>query len=144
MLSLLPQFGLVAFVVMHQDVWSRYTGGSGAPAWTISAVGFDIHKIEDAGAAWLKGVRGGGHTEDERGLWPCGYQKLAAATVATCFWAGDTFAPKLKIDGVPVQRYLQGRYLKAWEELAKAVGGLEGVIGFQVGISQELTDGPAR
>ncbi|EJD01855.1 glycoside hydrolase family 5 protein [Fomitiporia mediterranea MF3/22] len=132
LLSLLPQFGLVAFVEMHQDVWSRYTGGSGAPAWTVAAVGFDIHKIEDAGAAWLKGVRGGGHTEDERGLWPCGYQKLAAATVATCFWAGDVFAPKLMVEGVPVQKYLQERYLKAWELLASAVGGLEGVIGFEM------------
>ncbi|OCB87310.1 glycoside hydrolase family 5 protein [Sanghuangporus baumii] len=132
LLSLLPEFGLVAFVVMHQDVWSRYTGGSGAPAWTVAEVGFDIHKIEDAGAAWLKGVRGGGHTEDERGLWPCGYQKLAAATVATCFWAGDTFAPKLMVHGISVQQFLQERYLKAWEVLAGTVGRLEGVIGFQM------------
>jgi hypothetical protein len=132
LLSMLPEFGIVAFVEMHQDVWSRYTGGSGAPAWTITAVGFDIRKLEAAGAAWLKGVKGGGHTESERGLWPCGYQKLAAATVATCFWAGDVFAPKLKVDGIPVQQYLQDKYLRAWERLALAVGDLEGVIGFQV------------
>ena len=129
---MLPEFGIAAFVEMHQDVWSRYTGGSGAPAWTVSAVGFDIHKIEMAGAAWLKGVKGGGHVESERGLWPCGYQKLAAATVATCFWAGDVFAPKLKVDGVPIQKYLQDKYFAAWELLAKTVGDLEGVIGFQV------------
>jgi hypothetical protein len=30
----------------------------------------------------LQGVRGGGHVEAERGVWPCGYQKLAAATLA--------------------------------------------------------------
>ncbi|KAI8968778.1 glycoside hydrolase superfamily, partial [Trametes punicea] len=41
LLSMLPQYGLVAFVALHQDVWSRYTGGSGAPAWTLEAVGFD-------------------------------------------------------------------------------------------------------
>lgn len=131
-LSLLPEYGMVAFVSMHQDVWSRYTGGSGAPAWTISAIGLDLHKLEDAGAAWLKGVLGGGHVEAERGLWPCGYQKLGAATMNTCFWAGDTFAPKLKIDGVPVQEYLQTRFLKAWELLARTVGRLDGVLGFQV------------
>ena len=85
LLSLLPQYGLVAFVVVHQDVWSRYTGGSGAPAWTLEAVGFDLHGLEEPGAAWLKGVKGGGHTEDERGLWPCGYQKLAAATMACVY-----------------------------------------------------------
>ena len=81
-LSLFPQYGLTAFVALHQDVWSRYAGGSGAPAWTLEQVGFDLGALEETGAAWLRGVRGGGHTEAERGLWPCGYQKLAAATMA--------------------------------------------------------------
>jgi hypothetical protein len=81
-LSLLPKYGLTAFVSLHQDVWSRYAGGSGAPAWTLEAVGFDLGALEESGAAWLSGVRGGGHVEAERGVWPCGYQKLAAATMA--------------------------------------------------------------
>jgi hypothetical protein len=81
-LLLLPQFGLTAFVALHQDVWSRYAGGSGAPAWTLEHAGFDLYALEESDAAWLRGVRGGGHTEAERGLWPCGYQKLAAATMA--------------------------------------------------------------
>jgi hypothetical protein len=81
-LSLFPQYGLTAFVALHQDVWSRYAGGSGAPAWTLEHVGFDLNALEECGAAWLRGVRGGGHTEAERGLWPCGYQKLAASTMA--------------------------------------------------------------
>ena len=84
-LSLFPQFGLTAFVALHQDVWSRYSGGSGAPAWTLEHAGFDLYGLEDCDAAWLQGVRGGGHSEDERGLWPCGYQKLAAATMAWVF-----------------------------------------------------------
>jgi hypothetical protein len=81
LLSLLPHYGMVALIDMHQDVWSRYSGGSGAPAWTLEAVGFDIHKLEATGAAWLLGMKGGGHGE-EHGIWPCGYQKLAAATMA--------------------------------------------------------------
>ncbi|TDL16620.1 glycoside hydrolase family 5 protein [Rickenella mellea] len=132
LLSLLPQYGLVAFVSMHQDVWSRYTGGSGAPAWTLTSVGFDLTNLEETGAAWLKGVKGGGHSEDERGVWPCGYQKLASATMWTCFWAGDVFAPKLKVDGVGVQGFLQGRFLDAWVVLAKAIGHLDGVLGFEM------------
>lgn len=82
LLSLLPEYGLSAFVVVHQDVWSRYSGGSGAPAWTLENIGFDLHALEESGAAWLLGVKGGGHVEAERGIWPCGYQKLAAATMA--------------------------------------------------------------
>lgn len=80
LLSLLPQYGLLAFVSVHQDVWSRYSGGSGAPAWTLEAVGFDLHALEETAAAWLQGVRGDANAE--RGIWPCGYQKMAAATMA--------------------------------------------------------------
>ncbi|KAJ3490041.1 hypothetical protein NLI96_g1701 [Meripilus lineatus] len=136
LLSLFPEYGISAFVAMHQDVWSRYSGGSGAPSWTLEAVGFDLHALEESGAAWLKGMKGGGHTEDERGLWPCGYQKLAAATMATCFWAGDTFAPKLTAkntrgEEVSIQAYLQESFLEMWELLAKTVGDLPAVIGFE-------------
>ncbi|CCM01373.1 uncharacterized protein FIBRA_03423 [Fibroporia radiculosa] len=137
LLSVLPQYGITAFVVMHQDVWSRYSGGSGSPAWTLETVGFDLHGLEEPGAAWLKGVKGGGHVEEERGLWPCGYQKLAAATMATCFWAGDTFAPKLKVKDangkeISIQAFLQNAFLNMWEVVAKTLGDLEGVLGFEM------------
>ncbi|GJJ07312.1 hypothetical protein Clacol_001513 [Clathrus columnatus] len=140
LLSLLPRFGLVAFVSLHQDVWSRYSGGSGAPAWTLSSVGLSIDALEETGAAWLGGVNGKKYIrEEEKGLWPTGYQKLAAATMHTCFWAGDTFAPKLKISDpkgtasdISIQKMLQNAFLDAWEALVKAVGDLDGVIGFQM------------
>ncbi|KAG8216122.1 glycoside hydrolase family 5 protein [Butyriboletus roseoflavus] len=137
LLSLLPEYGLSAFVVVHQDVWSRYSGGSGAPAWTLENIGFDLHALEESGAAWLLGVKGGGHIEAERGIWPCGYQKLAAATMATCFWAGDTFAPKLKVtapngDIKSVQQYLQDAFLDMYAVVAQTLGGLDGVLGFEM------------
>jgi hypothetical protein len=73
---------MTALVEIHQDVWSRYSGGSGAPAWTLEAVGFKLDTLHDSGAAWLSGVKGGGFVEEERGVWPCGYQRLAASTMA--------------------------------------------------------------
>ncbi|KAF8909720.1 glycoside hydrolase family 5 protein [Gymnopilus junonius] len=137
LLSLLPQYGMTAFVSMHQDVWSRYAGGSGAPAWTLDVVGFDLHAIEDTGGAWLHGQRGGGHVEAERGLWPCGYHKLVASTMSTCFWAGDVYVPKLFVKNVhnqevSIQQFLQNSFLDMWDMVARAVGDLEGVIGFQM------------
>ncbi|THH27123.1 hypothetical protein EUX98_g7072 [Antrodiella citrinella] len=139
LLSLFPAYGLTAFVVLHQDVWSRYSGGSGAPAWTLEAVGFklDVVAMEETQAAWLKGVKGGGHVPQERGLWPCGYQKLAAATMSTCFWAGDTFAPKLRVknqhgEEVSIQTFLQTTFLDMWAVVAKNVGDLPGVLGFEM------------
>lgn len=113
-------------------MWSRYTGGSGAPAWTLLAAGFNLDTLEETGAAWLKGVRNEELSANERGLWPTGYTKLAAATMATLFWGGETFAPKLKVDGANIQAFLQERFLAAWETLAKAVGHLDAVIGFEV------------
>ncbi|KAI0340430.1 glycoside hydrolase family 5 protein [Trametopsis cervina] len=137
LLSLLPEYGMVAFVCCHQDVWSRYSGGSGAPAWTLSTAGFDLDALEETHAAWLKGVKGGGHIEEERGLWPTGYQKLAAATMATCFWAGDTFAPKLKVKNLAgqemsIQSFLQNAFLDMWGMVAKTLGDLDTVIGFEI------------
>ena len=72
---------MTAIVSMHHDVWSRYSGGSGAPAWTLEVVGFDLHALEDAGAAWLQGQRGGGNIATEKSVWPPGYQKLTSSTM---------------------------------------------------------------
>ncbi|KAG6840292.1 hypothetical protein C0991_007685 [Blastosporella zonata] len=137
LLSLLPEYGLTAFVSIHQDVWSRYSGGSGAPAWTLELAGFDLDALEETGAAWLLGVKGGGHKEAEKGVWPTGYTKLAAATMSTLFFAGDTFAPKVKVKDkngelVPIQQFLQNAYLAMSERLAQTVGDLSGVLGFEM------------
>ena len=55
----------------------------------------------------------------------------------TCFWAGDMFASKLKLkaqDGreLSVQQFLQESFLNMWEVVAKTLGDLEAVIGFEV------------
>ena len=51
----------------------------------------------------------------------------------TCFWAGDTFTPKLRVrDGVPIQHFLQDAFLDMWETVVRAVGDLDGVLGFEV------------
>ena len=55
----------------------------------------------------------------------------------TCFWAGDMFAPKLRVKDVEgqevsIQTFLQTAFLNMWKVVAKAVGDLEGVLGFEV------------
>jgi hypothetical protein len=55
------------------------------------------------------------------------------ALCRTCFWAGDTFSPKLRVrDGVPIQRFLQDAFLDMWEVVVRAVGDLDSVLGFEV------------
>ncbi|KAK6852268.1 glycoside hydrolase family 5 [Apiospora arundinis] len=114
LIALMPAYGIKCFVCAHQDVWSRFSGGSGAPGWTFEAAGLDVAAFTDTGAAYV-------HGQDEarrRGLgegaidprepsgpfvWPSGYQKLAASTMATLFWAGDALAPKLKCRRSPIE-----------------------------------------
>ncbi|KAG8959135.1 hypothetical protein FRC05_008056, partial [Tulasnella sp. 425] len=134
-LSLLPQFGMTAFVSMHQDVWSRFSGGSGAPAWTLELAGFDLTALEETGAAYIGGVKVPG-VEVDRGRWPTGYQKLACSTMNTLFWAGETFAPKVLVDRngekVNVQTFLQDAFLDCYDRLVTGLKGVEGIVGFKI------------
>ncbi|EIW69938.1 hypothetical protein TREMEDRAFT_38611 [Tremella mesenterica DSM 1558] len=139
LLKSMRSHGLFAYVAIHQDVWSRYCGGSGAPGWTLEAAGFDLsdngEKLVQTGAAYLDGIRHG-KLEGERGLWPTGYQKLAAATMNTLFWGGETFAPSLRVEhegrSINVQQYLQDHFFDAVDRLASVVADIDNVIGVEL------------
>ena len=60
------EHGLSLFIDPHQDVWSRFTGGDGAPGWTLEAVGFDVDGLVPAGAALVHGL----HDGDEIAFFP--------------------------------------------------------------------------
>lgn len=119
--------GLAVWIDPHQDVWSRFTGGSGAPVWTLEAAGFDASALHDAGAALL-------HHEHERNLlsmlWTTNYGKLAAATMFTLFFAGERFAPQLSIAGENIQHYLQRHYFAALQRVAEKLKDAPNVIGY--------------
>lgn len=52
-------------------------------------------------------------------LWPTNYTKLAAATMFTLFFGGNTFAPNTEYQGQRVQDYLQERYIACFTHLAR-------------------------
>ena len=61
----------------------------------------------------------------------------------TCFWGGNTFTPKLKVknehgEEVSIQTFLQTTFLNMWAVLAKNVGDLPGVLGFEVRLCVSL------
>lgn len=119
--------GLYVFFDCHQDVWSRFTGGSGAPMWTLYAAGMHPKRISSSGVAVL-------HSDalDEQEsrsslefyphmLWTSNYKRLALLTMFTLFFAGEAYFPDLEINGQNIQHYLQLHHINALKHLWLAV-----------------------
>ncbi len=121
------EHGIALFIDPHQDVWSRFSGGDGAPGWTFEVVGLDITKFKETGAAIVHQTHG---DPFPRMIWPTNSGKLAAATMFSLFFGGNDFAPETKVEGVPVQDYLQHHYIEAMVQVAKKLDGLTNVIGY--------------
>jgi len=124
---------IACFVDPHQDVWSRWTGGDGAPAWTLDRVGFDIRTLHASGAAFSHQ----GHILETHGCvplpqmtWASNHHRLACGTMFTLFFAGRDFAPGLEIDGQNVQDFLQGHYIAAMARVAQTLAAEDNVVGF--------------
>lgn len=117
--------GLYVFLESHQDVWSRFSGGSGAPLWTFYAVGLQPTHFHHTEAAILHNdPRFENPTDPEcypKMLWPTNYWRLAALTMFTMFFAGKTYFPHLTLDGVNIQDFLQGHHQNAFSYLSQKV-----------------------
>lgn len=121
------RLGITVYIDPHQDVWSRWTGGDGAPAWTLEKTGFNLKKLHASGAAIL-------HQELPPGPrmvwdWTTNYNRLACATMFSLFYGGNEFAPGIKIDGESVQDYLQGHFIESMSRVASTLKGLSNVCG---------------
>ncbi len=120
-------YGLHLFIDPHQDVWSRFSGGDGAPGWTLEAVGFDLAHFAGNGAAIVHATHG---DPFPKMIWVSNGSKLAAATMFTLFFGGDDFAPETKIEGEPAQAFLQRHYIQAVQQVALRLKDLPNVAGY--------------
>jgi hypothetical protein len=121
------EHGINIFIDPHQDVWSRFTGGDGAPLWTLEIAGFNPQNFSETGAAVVHNTEGDPFPTM---IWGTNNSKLAASTMFTLFFGGKTFAPNLLIDGVNIQDYLQEHYINAIKKIAHRLTGYGNVIGF--------------
>ena len=124
------EHGIALFVDPHQDAWSRWTGGDGAPAWTLEAAGFEPRNLFASGAAILHQELG---SEYPPMVWFSNYDRLACATMWTLFFAGDLYAPgigPIGYEGDSLQNFLQGHYIAAMAKIAQRVGRFPHVVGF--------------
>jgi hypothetical protein len=121
------QFGFNMFIDPHQDVWSRFSGGDGAPGWTLEAIGFDLTHFFETGAAIVHATHG---DPFPKMIWGTNANKLACATMFSLFFGGNDFAPHTKIEGEPVQEYLQRHYFNAIKQVALRLKDRPNVLGY--------------
>jgi Cellulase (glycosyl hydrolase family 5)/Glycoside hydrolase family 5 C-terminal domain len=130
------EFGLYVFIDFHQDVWSRMSGGDGAPGWTFEAAGLDFTKFHAADATHAMQYKydyaSGGRQEDRypQMSWASNSHLPATAIMWTLFFAGRDMAPGLTIEGRNVQDYLQAHYAGAMRAVAERVKDQKHVLGF--------------
>ncbi|KAL4108336.1 hypothetical protein PRIC1_000054 [Phytophthora ramorum] len=124
------EYNMQVYIDPHQDVWSRWTGGDGAPMWTLECIGLEPRNFEATKAALCLETCGLPASKFPKMIWPTNYGKLACATMFTLFWAGKKYAPNCYVDGVQIQEYLQSHYLDALAALATALKGLPNVAGY--------------
>lgn len=121
------EYGFNLFIDPHQDVWSRFSGGDGAPGWTFELLGMDITRFKETGAAIVHQTHG---DPFPRMIWPTNDDKFAAATLFTLFFGGRDFAPNTMIEGVSAQDFLQDHYIASIRKVAEYVGDLPNVVGY--------------
>ena len=134
-LRVAKRYGFYIFMDPHQDVWSRFSGGSGAPMWTLYACGLDPKKFAVTQAALVQNTWSKPE-EYPKMIWATNYTRMACQTIFTLFFGGRHFAPKAIIDGKNIQDYLQDHLVAACKHFAlriREAGDLENdvVIGWE-------------
>ncbi|MFX0040683.1 MAG: cellulase family glycosylhydrolase [Candidatus Heimdallarchaeota archaeon] len=131
-LKMAESYKFYTFIDPHQDVWSRMTGGDGAPGWTFEKVGLDFRKFDAADAALVMQYRykPNNHNSYPPMHWPSNAVRFANGTMWTLFFGGKDFAPSCIIDSKNAQDYLQEHYLNAIKQIALRVKDNHYVIGF--------------
>ncbi|KAL4897733.1 glycoside hydrolase superfamily, partial [Aspergillus ambiguus] len=119
-LRIAKQYHFYVLMDPHQDVWSRLSGGSGAPAWTLYAAGLDPRGFKKTEAALVQNTYDN-PAEFPKMIWSTNYTRLVCQTMFTLFWAGRDFAPKAIINGINIQDYLQGHFIAACKYLAQKI-----------------------
>ena len=129
------EHGFYLFIDFHQDVWSRMSGGDGAPGWTWEAAGLDFTKFHAADAAHVMQYRYdhriGGHQAGYPVMsWAGNYRMPSNGIIWTLFFAGADFAPGAQVSGRNVQHFLQDHYLGSMRAVAERIADLDHVLGF--------------
>lgn len=126
-IAIAKEYGLHVFIDFHQDVWSRFTGGDGAPGWTLEMAGFSLENLEETGACILHDIQ---NSKYQHITWPTNAYKLAAATMFTLFFGGNAFAPKMQVQGESIQDFYQRHYINMVKQVVHTLKDMPHVLGY--------------
>ncbi|MFW9971027.1 MAG: cellulase family glycosylhydrolase, partial [Candidatus Odinarchaeota archaeon] len=134
LLKIAEGYKFYTFIDPHQDVWSRMTGGDGAPGWTFEKVGLDFTKFDIADAALVMQYR---YNPDNPASfpemhWTSNSVRFANGTMWTLFFGGKDFAPSCKVDGLNAQDYLLQHFFNAIRTVVLKLKDNPYVIGYEV------------
>lgn len=105
--------------------WSRFSGGSGAPFWTLAACGIEPRNFTATQAAIVHSEYPTRDSPDPAKIpamiWGTNYGRLASLTLFTFFFGGRAYAPKCVLDGKNIQDYLQEHFITAFGYLADRI-----------------------
>ncbi|PQZ84780.1 endoglucanase [Brevundimonas sp. MYb46] len=131
------EHGLAVFIDFHQDVWSRMSGGDGAPGWVFEAIGLNLAAFDAADAAHVMQQRYDYASPERRQedrypmmSWPRNYQMPVNGIMWTAFFAGATLTPDWRVGERNVQDFLQETYLGAMRAVAERLRHLPNILGF--------------
>ncbi len=135
--AVLEKNGIYVNIDPHQDVFSRFSGGSGAPKWIFELAGLIPENFYETVASITQYE----FTEvNQQGpypylFWQTNLSRLAAMTIFTLFWAGDIYAPKL----TGLQNHLQEQYMSFVKSIAERVKHNKNILG--IATMNELSKG---
>lgn len=132
LLKIAEQFKFYIFIDPHQDVWSRMSGGDGAPGWIFEKVGIDVTKLDESEAAFTMQKRYNPEDTDSYPAmsWSSNACRFANGTLWTLFFGGYDFAPSCTINGKNAQDYLQSHYINAIIQVVKEIKDYPYIIGY--------------
>lgn len=114
------QHGFLVFLDPHQDVWGRFSGGSGAPMWTYYAVGLNPKNFWPTRAAVVQNSLDDPENAPKM-VWPTNYYRAVCQTMFALFFGGKQYAPKCVLNGENIQDFLQNHLLNACIRLYRAI-----------------------